>query len=123
VSRIWKGGCIIRARLLEEIQRAYQQEPGLQNLLGDGKLRAAVVDAERGWRRTVRAAQERGIPVMAMAAGLSYFDSCRSERLPQNLTQAQRDFFGAHGYERLDRPGAGSVHTDWIGLTGKGDEE
>ena len=113
IARIWKGGCIIRARLLDTLMQAFERVPDLPNLLLDAEVGTALVGAESGWRRTVAAALLAGIPVPAMSAALAYFDSYRSARLPQNLTQAQRDFFGAHTYQRVDRPDAGFVHTDW----------
>jgi len=111
IGRIWKGGCIIRARLLDPVRRAFERQPALVNLLMDGTLGADVQRAEPGWRRTVAAAARSGIPVPALSASLGYFDSYRTARLPQNLTQAQRDAFGAHTYERVDRPGF--VHSQW----------
>jgi 6-phosphogluconate dehydrogenase len=113
IARIWKGGCIIRARMLDPFMRAFERAPDLPSLLLDADVRAWLAETERGWRRTVQAAAEAGIPVPATAAALAYFDSYRTARLPQNLTQAQRDFFGAHTYQRVDRPDAGFVHTDW----------
>ena len=113
IARIWKGGCIIRARLLAMLVHAFERAPDLPNLLLDEEIGPMLSEAERGWRRTVAVAVAAGIPVPAMSAALAYFDSYRSARLPQNLTQAQRDFFGAHTYQRVDRPDAGFVHTDW----------
>jgi 6-phosphogluconate dehydrogenase len=113
MARIWKGGCIIRARLLNEIMSAFQHQPGLPNLLLDPALQSRVTGAERNWRCVVSTAVELGIPAPAMSASLAYFDSYTSAQLPQNLTQAQRDFFGAHTYQRADDPGAGFVHTEW----------
>ena len=111
IARIWKGGCIIRARLLDHVRSAFAATPALVNLLLDEALGNAVTAAQSGWRRTIGRAAAAGIPVPAHAAALGYFDAYRSPRLPQNLTQAQRDAFGAHKYERTDRPGM--VHTDW----------
>ena len=119
LSRIWKGGCIIRARLLGKIKQAYQRQAELPNLLMDEDFRAWVTEAQPRWRKTVSTAQSLGIPVMAMAASLAYFDTYRAANLPQNLTQAQRDFFGSHLYERLDKPELGLIHTDWVGITDK----
>lgn len=113
IARIWKGGCIIRARLLDPIMHAFERAHDLPNLLLDTAIGLAVGETEGGWRRVVAAAVSAGIPVPAMSVALAYFDSYRSARLPQNLTQAQRDFFGAHTYQRVDRPDAGFVHTDW----------
>ena len=116
VARIWKGGCIIRARLLDTLMHAFARAPDLPNLLLDADVRPWLSETERGWRRTVAAAVAAGVPVPAMSAALAYFDSYRTARLPQNLTQAQRDFFGAHTYQRVDRPDGGFVHTDWPSL-------
>ncbi len=113
VTRIWRGGCIIRARILEPIRRAYLENPGLPNLLLEPEFLKWLSEAQPRWRRVAVLAQELGVPVPAIAASLSYFDSYRTGSLPQNLTQAQRDFFGAHLYERVDRPGGEPVHTDW----------
>ncbi|HKA87268.1 MAG TPA: NADP-dependent phosphogluconate dehydrogenase [Haliangiales bacterium] len=113
VARIWKGGCIIRARFLDDIMRAFERQPQLANLLLDEGFAAIVSAADGAWRRVVALAAEAGIPVPAMAASLAYYDSYRTARLPQNLTQAQRDAFGAHTYERSDRPGF--VHSEWLG--------
>jgi 6-phosphogluconate dehydrogenase len=116
IARIWTGGCIIRARLLDTIMRAFERAPDLTNLLIDADISARVHDAEIGLRRTVEMATAHGIPMPAMSASLSYFDSYRTAVLPQNLTQAQRDLFGAHTYQRVDRPDAAFVHTDWQAL-------
>ncbi len=114
MARIWKGGCIIRARLLDNIMRAYEQTPSLANLLLSEDFEGKMFAAQANWRRCVSLAQNLGIPVPATAASLAYFDSYRTARLPQNLTQAQRDAFGAHTYQRLDKPELGAVHTDWL---------
>ncbi|HKY59875.1 MAG TPA: NADP-dependent phosphogluconate dehydrogenase [Gemmatimonadota bacterium] len=116
VARVWMGGCIIRARLLDPIRVALEHDPDLSNLLLDEALGRAVVEAQRGWRRAVAAAIRLGLPVPCWSAGLAYFDAFRSERLPQNLTQAQRDWFGAHTYHLLDDPGGTPIHTDWAAL-------
>jgi len=116
VARIWKGGCIIRARLLDDLMRAFsnrEKEP--PNLLFDGTFRERIAAAQPGWRRVVSTALERGIPVPAMSASLAYYDSLRSASLPQSLTQAQRDAFGAHTYQRNDEPDPPFIHTDWLG--------
>jgi 6-phosphogluconate dehydrogenase len=115
-ARIWKGGCIIRARLLDRIMNAFDKAPGLHNLLLDDYCRNLMVSAQDGWRYTVRTAVGQGIPVPAIQASLAYYDSYRTENLPQNLTQAQRDAFGSHTYRRRDRPDKGHVHTDWLKL-------
>ena len=111
VAKIWRAGCIIRASLLEDIMSAYQRDPGLVNLLLDDVFRTAVESRQEAWRLVVQTAVGMGIPVLALSASLAYFDAYRSERLPANLTQAQRDYFGAHTYRRLDREG--SFHTQW----------
>jgi 6-phosphogluconate dehydrogenase len=111
IARIWKGGCIIRARLLDPVRHAFTAQPSLRNLLLDPSLGAAVMAAQDAWRRTIARAASAGIPLPAHTSGLAYFDAYRTERLPQNLTQAQRDAFGAHTYERVDR--AGAVHSQW----------
>ena len=116
IARIWKGGCIIRAKSLDSIMQAFAHAPALINLLLDHEIGARVQDAEIGWRRTVEMATAHGIPMPAMSASLAYFDSYRTAVLPQNLTQAQRDLFGAHTYQRIDRPDAGFVHSDWPAL-------
>jgi 6-phosphogluconate dehydrogenase len=113
MARIWKGGCIIRARFLDGIRDAYKREPALLNLLLDEDFRRWMEEAQANWRRCIGRAQQAGVPVLAMSASLAYFDSYRTANLPQNLTQAQRDYFGAHTYERTDKPGAGAIHTDW----------
>ena len=114
MARIWKGGCIIRAGLLDAIMRAYQRTPQLANLLLDEEFEWRMFEAQPGWRRTLGLAQSLGIPTPSMSASLAYFDSYRTPRLPQNLTQAQRDAFGAHTYERTDKPELGFVHTEWL---------
>jgi 6-phosphogluconate dehydrogenase len=111
IGRIWKGGCIIRARLLDPVRHAFGAQPGLVNLLLDPALGDAVEAVQSGWRRTIARAANAGLPLAAHTSALGYFDAYRSPRLPQNLTQAQRDAFGAHTYERVDRPG--SVHSEW----------
>jgi 6-phosphogluconate dehydrogenase len=116
MARIWKGGCIIRARILDTIMRAYERQPGLANLMLDEEFKTRVQEAQVGWRLAVTTAQAQGIAVPAMSASLAYFDSYRTANLPQNLTQAQRDFFGAHLYQRTDKSDQGFLHTDWAGL-------
>jgi 6-phosphogluconate dehydrogenase len=113
LARIWKGGCIIRAQFLGKIQEAYRQNPNLPNLLLDQEFRQWVVEAQPRWRKAVSIATTVGVPVMAMSGSLGYFDSLRSANMPQNLTQAQRDFFGAHLYERTDQKESNFVHTEW----------
>ncbi|HEY9638028.1 MAG TPA: NADP-dependent phosphogluconate dehydrogenase [Coleofasciculaceae cyanobacterium] len=110
-SRIWKGGCIIRAAFLDKIKTAYADEPELPNLLLAPELKQSILDRQEAWREVLSVSNKLGIPAPAFAASLNYFDSYRRDRLPQNLTQAQRDYFGAHTYERTDKPG--TFHTEW----------
>jgi len=111
IARIWRAGCIIRATLLGDIMSAYQRDPALVNLLLDESFREAVESRQAAWRQVVQAAVGLGIPALAMSASLAYFDAYRTERLPANLTQGQRDFFGAHTYRRVDKEGV--FHTEW----------
>ncbi|XP_047971012.1 6-phosphogluconate dehydrogenase, decarboxylating 3, chloroplastic-like [Salvia hispanica] len=117
LARIWKGGCIIRAVFLDRIKQAYQRNPGLANLLVDPEFAREMVQRQAAWRRVVGLAIEKGVSVPGMSASLQYFDTYRRGRLPANLVQAQRDYFGAHTYERVDRPGA--YHTEWSKLARK----
>ncbi|MCU7844794.1 MAG: NADP-dependent phosphogluconate dehydrogenase [Candidatus Thiodiazotropha sp. (ex Monitilora ramsayi)] len=112
-ARIWKGGCIIRARLLDPIRQAYSGEIPLANLMMDVELGAQLQALQGAWRRVATFAVTNGIPIPVMSACLNYFDSYRTGRLPQNLIQAHRDAFGAHTYERVDHPEWGFVHTEW----------
>jgi 6-phosphogluconate dehydrogenase len=111
-AMLWRGGCIIRAVFLDRIKEAFDADPKLENLLLAKYFSSAVDKAQNAWRNVVATAARLGIPVPAFAAALAYYDGYRRERLPANLLQAQRDYFGAHTYERLDRDGA--FHTDWI---------
>ncbi|MCC6148203.1 MAG: NADP-dependent phosphogluconate dehydrogenase [Anaerolineaceae bacterium] len=111
IASIWRAGCIIRATLLDKITQAYQRDPALPNLLLDEYFLEAVNSRQDGWRKIVQMGVELGIPMLATGASLAYFDAYRSARLPANLTQAQRDFFGAHTYRRVDREGV--FHTEW----------
>jgi 6-phosphogluconate dehydrogenase len=113
IARIWRGGCIIRARFLNRITEAYERNPNLTNLMLDPFFTEILNRAQTSWREVVSLAVTNAIPVPAFSASLSYFDSYRSERLPANLLQAQRDFFGAHTYERIDKPAGEFFHTDW----------
>ncbi|MBS1957214.1 MAG: NADP-dependent phosphogluconate dehydrogenase [Cyanobacteria bacterium SZAS-4] len=115
-ARIWEGGCIIRAKLLQTIKQAFKRQGDVNNLLVDPEFSAWIVEHQANWRYAVTTAVNAGIPVPALSASLAYFDSYRCANLPQNLTQAQRDFFGAHTYERVDKPDAGFMHTDWPSL-------
>ena len=119
MARIWKGGCIIRGRFLDTIMRAFEGQPDLPNLMLDAEFISWLPRFDGVWRKLIATVVQMGIPVPAMSASLSYFDSYRSAHLPQNLTQAQRDFFGAHAYQRADRTSAEFVHTDWLSLLGK----
>lgn len=111
-ARIWKGGCIIRAAFLNKIKAAFDENPKLPNLLLAPEFKQTILDRQSAWREVIATAATIGIPVPAFSASLDYFDSYRKERLPQNLTQAQRDYFGAHTYERIDKPGF--FHTEWM---------
>ena len=111
IAMIWRGGCIIRARFLQRIKEAYDREPDLANLMLDPYFADVLHGAQAAWRQVVAAATTAGVPVPAFASSLSYFDSYRTARLPASLIQAQRDYFGAHTYERVDR--AGTFHTNW----------
>ena len=114
IAMLWRGGCIIRAVFLERIKEAFERDAGLENLLLDPYFKHAVESNQDGWRQVVGTAARLGIPVPAISAALNYYDGYRSERLPHNLLQAQRDYFGAHTYERIDREG--NFHSDWIKL-------
>ncbi|MBE9182129.1 NADP-dependent phosphogluconate dehydrogenase [Oculatella sp. LEGE 06141] len=111
IARIWKGGCIIRARFLNKIKDAFKQNPNLPNLLLAPEFKQSILDRQSAWREVLVTASKLGIPAPAFNASLDYFDSYRRDRLPQNLTQAQRDYFGAHTYERVDKEGV--FHTEW----------
>jgi len=113
IAQIWRGGCIIRAAFLQKITEAYEREPELANLLLDSYFQNAIARAQKNWRTVVSLAAECGVPVPTFSSALSYYDSYRSARLPQNLLQAQRDFFGAHTYERVDTPRGQFYHIDW----------
>lgn len=118
IALMWRGGCIIRSVFLGDIKKAFDQNPNLENLLLDPFFKQAVQSAQESWRRVCATALQNGIPVPAMTSALCYFDGFRSERLPANLLQAQRDYFGAHQYERIDRPRGEFFHTDWTGHGG-----
>jgi 6-phosphogluconate dehydrogenase len=112
IAKIWRAGCIIRASLLGDITQAFQRTPDLGNLLLDDFFRTGVESRQETWRFFVQSAVGMGIPVLATSASLAYFDAYRTERLPANLTQAQRDYFGAHTYRRIDKEGV--FHTEWM---------
>jgi len=118
IAQVWRGGCIIRSAFLGEIKKAFDRDPGLVNLLLDPFFREAVSSRQAAWRRVVVAAVQSGIAVPCLGAALSYFDGYRSEWLPANLLQAQRDYFGTHTYERIDQPRGKFFHTDWTGHGG-----
>jgi len=111
IARIWRGGCIIRAQLLDKIRLAFERNPNLSNLLLDPESAAAVKSRQDAWRLAIRTGVALGIPCPAMSASLAYYDAYRNGRLPANLIQAQRDYFGAHTYKRIDKEGV--FHTDW----------
>ncbi|HEY9600348.1 MAG TPA: NADP-dependent phosphogluconate dehydrogenase [Allocoleopsis sp.] len=111
IARIWKGGCIIRAGFLDKIKTAFMENASLPNLLLAPEFKQTILDRQEAWREVLSVAAKLGVPVPAFSASLDYFDSYRRDRLPQNLTQAQRDYFGAHTYERTDKPG--NFHTEW----------
>jgi len=118
IALMWRGGCIIRSVFLGKIKDAFDKNPELTNLLLDPYFKDKVNTAQSGWRRVIGAAVANGIPVPALSTALSYFDGYRSERLPANLLQAQRDYFGAHTYERIDKPRGEFFHTNWTGRGG-----
>jgi 6-phosphogluconate dehydrogenase len=111
IARIWKGGCIIRAGFLDKIKMAFAKDIALTNLLLAPEFKQSILDRQAAWREVIATAAQMGIPVPAFSASLDYFDTFRRERLPQNLTQAQRDLFGAHTYQRIDKEGV--FHTEW----------
>ena len=118
IALMWRGGCIIRSVFLGKIKEAFDKDSGLVNLLLDPFFKEAVENAQAGWRRVVMKAVELGIPMPAISAALAYYDGYRAERLPANLLQAQRDYFGAHTYERIDHPRGEFFHTNWTGRGG-----
>lgn len=119
IALMWREGCIIRSSFLGKIKEAFDNNPKLQNLILDDFFKEKIMNAQAGWRRVVSAAVLNGIPVPCISAGINYFDGYRSERLPANLLQAQRDYFGAHTYERLDEPRGKFFHTNWTGRGGE----
>ncbi len=118
VAMIWRGGCIIRSQFLGKIKEAFDRHPELVNLLLTPYFKSAVRKANSAWRRTVTKAVKMGVPVPAFSSALAFYDGYRSERLPANLLQAQRDYFGAHTYERVDKPRGQFFHTNWTGTGG-----
>jgi 6-phosphogluconate dehydrogenase len=115
IAQLWRSGCIIRARFLDDITAAFRRDPGLPSLLLDGFFADALARCQDGWRRVVSTAVAAGTPAPAYASALAFYDAYRSRRLPANLIQAQRDYFGAHTYERVDRPRGSFFHTRWTG--------
>ena len=118
VALMWRGGCIIRSVFLGKIKEAFDKNPGLTNLLLDPFFKEKIVSSQESWRRVVAAAYMNGIPAPALSSALSYYDGYRTGRLPANLLQAQRDYFGAHRYERIDKPRGEFFHTNWTGHGG-----
>ena len=119
IALMWRGGCIIRSQFLNDIKQAYNDNPFLENLLLADFFVDAMKQADEGWRKAVILGIELGIPTPAFSSALAYYDGYRTERLPANLLQAQRDYFGAHTYERTDKPRGEFFHTDWTGHGGK----
>jgi 6-phosphogluconate dehydrogenase len=118
IALMWRGGCIIRSRFLGKIKEAYDKNPKLSNLLLDDFFRKAIKDSQKSWRNVVALSAKKGIATPAFATALSFYDQYRCDRLPANLLQAQRDFFGAHTYERVDKPRGEFFHTNWTGHGG-----
>jgi len=118
IALMWRGGCIIRSRFLGKIKEAFERKPRLENLLLDDYFRGEIKRCQKGWRNVVASAAKRGLPAPAFATALSFYDQYRSAVLPANLLQAQRDYFGAHTYERIDRPRGEFFHTNWTGHGG-----
>jgi 6-phosphogluconate dehydrogenase len=118
IALMWRGGCIIRSAFLGRIKEAFERNAELSNLLLDPYFTGQVLDAQAGWRRVVAAAIAAGIPVPAMSSALSFYDGYRCEKLPANLLQAQRDYFGAHTYQRIDKARGEYFHTNWTGRGG-----
>lgn len=118
IALSWRGGCIIRSVFLGKIKEAYDREPDLSSLILDPYFKEALSESLESWRRVVAAGALNGVPLPAMSAALAYFDSYTCDSLPSNLLQAQRDYFGAHTYERTDRPRGTFFHTNWTGNSG-----
>jgi 6-phosphogluconate dehydrogenase len=118
IALMWRGGCIIRSVFLGKIKEAFDSNPNLDNLLIDPFFKDAVENAQAAWRRVIIASVKLGIPMPAISAALAYYDGYRTERLPANLLQAQRDYFGAHTYERVDKARGEFFHTNWTGRGG-----
>ena len=118
IALMWRGGCIIRSVFLGKIKEAFDKNPAIANILLDPYFAGKLAEAQQGWRNVLCVAMQNGVPAPCMTAGLQYYDGYRSERLPANLLQAQRDFFGAHTYERTDKPRGEFFHTNWTGHGG-----
>jgi 6-phosphogluconate dehydrogenase len=118
IALMWRGGCIIRSAFLGKIKEAFDADPNLENLLVAPYFAQAMQAAQAGWRRVLATAVQMGIPMPAMSSALAFFDGYRRDWLPANLIQAQRDYFGAHTYERIDRPRGQFFHTNWTGTGG-----
>jgi 6-phosphogluconate dehydrogenase len=118
MALVWREGCIIRSAFLGKIKEAFDRNPGLSNLLLDPYFTEVIARCQASWRRTVAKAVEAGVPAPAFTTALTFYDGYRSERLPANLLQAQRDYFGAHTYERVDQPRGKFFHTNWTGKGG-----
>ncbi len=119
IAHMWRGGCIIRSAFLKDIKEAFEHNPGLENLLLTPYFKEKLEAAQDSWRRVSAATIENGIPLPAITSALAYFDGIRNDRLPANLLQAQRDYFGAHTYERVDKPRGEYFHTNWTGRGGE----
>ena len=119
IALMWRGGCIIRAQFLSKIKVAFDNNPKLENLLLDDYFKSVIESHQKAWRKVIATAVQMGIPVPAFSSALAYYDGYRSERVPANLLQAQRDYFGAHTYERVDKPRGQFFHTNWTGRGGK----
>lgn len=119
IALMWRGGCIIRSVFLGDIKKAFDKNPNLQNLLLDEFFSNALNKYQASWRKAIVSAIEVGVPTPAFSTALAFYDGYRSERLPANLLQAQRDFFGAHTYERVDKPRGQYFHTNWTGRGGR----
>ena len=118
IALMWRGGCIIRSRFLSKIKDAFDKNHDLANLMLDDYFRGEIKKAQKGWRNIVATAARRGIPAPAFSTALAFYDQYRSAVLPANLLQAQRDYFGAHTYERIDQPRGKVFHTNWTGKGG-----
>jgi 6-phosphogluconate dehydrogenase len=119
IALMWRGGCIIRSVFLGDIKAAFDKNPDLTNLLLDGFFSGALNKYQASWRKAIIHAIEVGVPTPAFSTALAFYDGYRTERLPANLLQAQRDFFGAHTYERVDKPRGEFFHTNWTGRGGR----